>query len=109
MSPLGTLLHAVAAGDRDAFATLYDRCQVAVWEWCGDAHRDRAAREAAFRRAMVDLWRSAPSFPPSGLPPMAWVRWTVNRSLAPTTPLVTRAVPEAAPRAVPAVEAAPAP
>lgn len=70
---LAGLLRQTTAGDRTAFATLYERTSAklygAVRRICGS---EEAAREA-LQESYVSIWKSASAFDPAIASPIAWM------------------------------------
>lgn len=58
------LLPRIAAGDLEAFATLYDRYGATVYGFCLRLLRERGAAEDATQEVFLKLWRAAAGFDP---------------------------------------------
>lgn len=64
-SDLDRLMVAVASGDREAFAGLYDLVADSVFGLARRLIRDRALAEEVTQEVMLEVWRTAPRFDPS--------------------------------------------
>jgi len=67
------LLERVAAGDRKAFRTLYDKSAPVLFAICVRLMRDRDAAQDVFQEAMTRIWRKAHLFDPSKGNALAWM------------------------------------
>jgi RNA polymerase sigma-70 factor, ECF subfamily len=70
---LGALLDAVAAGDREAFRTLYDKSAPVLFGICVRLMRDRDSAQDVFQEAMTRIWWKAHLFDASKGNAMAWM------------------------------------
>ncbi len=70
----------VLAGDREAFATVIEACQDAVWRVLATLLEDRAATEDLVHRTFIRAYEALPSYVP-GSDPVAWLA-TIARNLA---------------------------
>ncbi|QIX27157.1 hypothetical protein ncot_11525 [Nocardioides sp. JQ2195] len=82
-----TLLVRVGAGDRDAFAALYDATSVLAFHLarCLDPHD----AEALLRASYLEVWRTASRFDPARMRAVPWILGVVRacaRSANPTSP-----------------------
>ena len=75
------LMAAVAAGDRQALAALYDRHASAVYGMAMTFVRDAALAQDISQEAFVRLWTRAHAFDPARGSPLAWLL-SVTRNLA---------------------------
>ncbi len=66
-----TLMLAVAAGDKSAFADLYEELAPKVFAMMTLFAIHRDPEEATFE-AMVEIWRTAPNYAPSQGPTQTW-------------------------------------
>lgn len=73
------LLVRAAAGDRRAFAELYDRLSPQVLGICLRVLRDRTLAEEVMQEVMVELWRKAASFDPARGSAAGWVATLSHR------------------------------
>jgi RNA polymerase sigma-70 factor, ECF subfamily len=70
---LADLLTAVGAGDRTAFATLFDRTSPMVYGTALRVLRDPAQSEEVTQEAYLEVWRTAARFDPGRGSAVAWV------------------------------------
>lgn len=77
---LERLLAGVAAGEREAFASLYHRTRAAVYALALSILKNTHDAQDVTQDAFVRLWDSAPQYRPQGTP-MAWIL-TITRNLA---------------------------
>jgi RNA polymerase sigma-70 factor, ECF subfamily len=73
------LLVAAAAGDQEAFATLYDRLAPQVVGVALRVLRDRALAEEVAQEVFVELWRKADRFDPERGTAAGWVATLTHR------------------------------
>ena len=73
------LLALVAEGDRDAFATVYERVAGPVYGMALRVLRDPAQAEEVAQDVLVQVWQRAASFDPSRGSAMAWVMTIAHR------------------------------
>jgi RNA polymerase sigma-70 factor, ECF subfamily len=78
---LCSLLDAVAAGDRKAFRTLYDKSAPVLFAICVRLMRDRDLAQDVFQEAMTRIWRKSHLFDASKGNAMAWMA-VVTRNCA---------------------------
>jgi len=69
-----------AAGDRAAFARLYDRTSAKLFATARRISRSDAAAEDAVQEAYVRIWRRAADFDPSIASPIAWMTTIVRHA-----------------------------
>jgi RNA polymerase sigma factor (sigma-70 family) len=74
-----SLLEAVARGDEDALATLYDRYGRVAYGLAFRVLRDRALAEDAVQEAFLQVWRSAGQFRPERAKAGTWLLTFVHR------------------------------
>ena len=67
------LIGATARGDRDAFATLYQRTAPKLFAILLRILRGKAAAEDALQDVFLKIWQNARSFSPEAGPPMGWL------------------------------------
>jgi len=77
---LEPLLIAVAAGEQEALAALYDRTRAAVYALAVSILKNIHDAQDVTQDAFVRVWDSAPQYRPQGSP-MAWIL-TITRNLA---------------------------
>lgn len=73
------LLVAVAGGDREAFAALYDRLVSSVFAVCRRVLRDPAMAEEVSQEVLVEVWKKAARFDPDRGSAAAWVTTLAHR------------------------------
>ncbi|MTV24406.1 sigma-70 family RNA polymerase sigma factor [Nitriliruptoraceae bacterium ZYF776] len=73
------LLLAVARGDRDAFASLYDRYAGLVFGVVKRVVRDPAQSEEVAQEVLVEVWRTAPRFDTERGSAQTWVLTMAHR------------------------------
>jgi RNA polymerase sigma factor (sigma-70 family) len=73
------LLEAIAAGDDDALAALYDRFGRTAYSLAFRILRDRALAEDAVQEAFLTLWRSADAYRRERAKPATWILTLVHR------------------------------
>lgn len=61
---LGALVAAVARGDQDAYAELYDQLSALVYGVCRRVLRDPSEAEEVAQEVLLEIWRSASRFDP---------------------------------------------
>lgn len=67
------MLQAVAAGDRPAFATLYQRTSGKLFGLCMQMLRDRGDAEDALQEVYANVWRRARTFDSTRAAAMTWL------------------------------------
>ena len=77
--PLAALLHAVAGGDQDAFAQLYDAISPLVYGIVLRVVRDPSQSEEVAQEVLVEVWRTAPRFDPDRGSVRGWVATIAHR------------------------------
>lgn len=77
---LEPLLIAVAAGEQEALAALYDRTRAAVYALALSILKNTHDAQDVTQDTFVRVWDSAPQYRPQGSP-MAWIL-TITRNLA---------------------------
>lgn len=77
---LACLVGDVARGDQAAFHALYDRVAGQVYGLACRVLRDPAQAEQVAEQALVEVWRTAPCFDPTGGNPLAWILATTHRA-----------------------------
>ena len=75
-----SLLVAVAGGDREAFAALYDRLGSPVFAVCRRVLRDPAMAEEVSQEVLVEVWKKAARFDPERGSAAAWVTTLAHRA-----------------------------
>ncbi|HJU26211.1 MAG TPA: sigma-70 family RNA polymerase sigma factor [Rhodanobacteraceae bacterium] len=70
---LSHLLQAVAAGDRSAFTTLYQRTSSKLFGLCTQMLRDRGDAEDALQEVYASVWLRAPTFDSTRAAAMTWL------------------------------------
>jgi RNA polymerase sigma-70 factor (ECF subfamily) len=78
---LGSLLDAVASGDRKAFQTLYDKSAPVLFAICVRLMRDRDLAQEVLQESMTRIWQKAHLFDASKGNAMAWMA-VVTRNCA---------------------------
>ena len=73
------LLARVAAGDRAAFATLYDHTAATVHGVAERVLRDRELAADVTQDVMIEVWRIAPRFDPERGSALAWIATLARR------------------------------
>ena len=73
------LLAGVAHGDRDAFATLYDRLGASVYGLVRRVVRDPAQSEEVTQEVLLEVWRTAPRFDVSRGSAVTWIMTMAHR------------------------------
>ncbi|MGW7056704.1 ECF RNA polymerase sigma factor SigK [Streptomyces sp. NPDC054887] len=76
---LSDVVAAVAGGDQDAFATLYDAVAGPVYGLVLKVLRDPAQSEEVAQEVMVEVWRTATRFRPAQGSVMTWVMTMAHR------------------------------
>lgn len=71
--PLEALIAAVAAGDRRAYARLYERTSAKLFGVALRILRDRAIAEEVLQEIYLSVWRSASSYAAEKARPMTWL------------------------------------
>lgn len=77
--PLGALLQAVADGDHDSFAALYDQVAPRVYGLALRVLRDRAQAEEVTQEVLLQVWRQAEGFDPDRGSPLGWILTLTHR------------------------------
>src|SRR5438132_13783693 len=72
-TPGGELIRAMAAGNRDAFAQLYDRYAALVLPFVLRIVRERADAVEVLQDVFWEAWRGAAAYDPSRGTPEAWI------------------------------------
>src|SRR3989442_492679 len=72
-TPGGELIRAMAAGNRDAFAQLYDRYAALVLAFVLRIVRERADAVEVLQDVFWEAWRGAAAYDPSRGTPEAWI------------------------------------
>lgn len=72
-SPEHILLDAVRRGDREAFATLYDRYSAALYGVILKVVKEEARAEEVLQDAFVKIWRNIASYDPAKGRPFTWM------------------------------------
>lgn len=72
-------MHRVAAGDRDAFADLYDAVSSRVYGLTLRVLRDSAIAEEVAQEALIEVWRSAARFDLSRGSAAGWILTIAHR------------------------------
>ena len=72
-TPGGDLIRAMAAGNRDAFAQLYDRYAALVLPFVLRIVRERADAVEVLQDVFWEAWRGAAAYDPSRGTPEAWI------------------------------------
>jgi RNA polymerase sigma-70 factor, ECF subfamily len=72
-------LAAVARGDQDAFAQVYDQCAAAILGTALRIVRDPAQAEEVMQEALLEIWRTASRFDPAAGTARAWVMTLAHR------------------------------
>ncbi|MFI0939327.1 sigma-70 family RNA polymerase sigma factor [Streptomyces sp. NPDC021020] len=67
------LLHGVALGDQEAFATVYDAVAGSVLGVARAVLRDHAQSEEVAQEVMVEVWRTAPRYRPERGSAINWI------------------------------------
>lgn len=67
------LLSRVGLGDRNAFATLYERTSPHLFAVILRIHRDRGQAEDVLQEVYVNVWRAAGTFDPAQSQPLTWL------------------------------------
>lgn len=73
------LLVRTAAGDRDAFAVLYDRFSPRVFGLVRKVVRDPGLSQDTLQDVMTELWRTAPRFDPAKGNAVSWILTLAHR------------------------------
>lgn len=76
---LGALLHRVAGGDTDAFASFYDATCARVFGLILRVLRDTGYSEETTQEVYAQVWRSAAGFDPAKGSALAWVMTLAHR------------------------------
>lgn len=76
---IDALMRRVAAGDREAFADLYDGVSSRVYGLIRRVLRDPALAEEVAQEALVEVWRSAARFDPSRGSAAGWIFTIAHR------------------------------
>ncbi len=77
--PLAALLHAVAAGNQDAFARLYDAVSPLVYGIVLRVVRDPSQSEEVAQEVLVEVWRTASRFDPDRGSVRGWIATIAHR------------------------------
>lgn len=73
------LLVATAAGDQQAFATLYDRFSPRVYGLVRKVVRDPSLSQDTVQEVMTELWRTSPRFDPDRGNAVSWILTLAHR------------------------------
>ncbi|MEO6988538.1 MAG: ECF RNA polymerase sigma factor SigK [Aquihabitans sp.] len=73
------LLRRVASGDRRAFTQLFDQLMPIVLGLCRRVLRDPDQAEEVGQEVMLQVWRTAPTWPDDGRSAKAWVAMLAHR------------------------------
>jgi RNA polymerase sigma-70 factor, ECF subfamily len=76
---IDALMRAVADGDRDAFADLYDAVASRVYGLVRRVLRDSGLAEEVAQEALVEVWRTAARFDPSRGSAAGWIFTIAHR------------------------------
>lgn len=76
---LAAALGAVARGDDEAFAVVYDRAAPAVLGTARRILRDPAQSEEVMQEVLLEIWRTAASFDPAAGSAAAWIATLAHR------------------------------
>ncbi|MGF1657144.1 MAG: RNA polymerase sigma factor [Verrucomicrobiales bacterium] len=74
------LLQAVARGQREAFAQLYDRVAQPLYSMLVEMAKDHATAQDWMQQAMVKVWKQAHQFDPSKGHAFSWILTVVRRT-----------------------------
>src|SRR5262245_65031274 len=80
-SDIVALLERVADGDREAFATLYNKVSARLFGVVRRILPDGRVAEDALQETFLRIWQKASSYDSSVVPPMAWMA-TIAHNLA---------------------------
>ncbi|MDP9122592.1 MAG: hypothetical protein M3O15_14695 [Acidobacteriota bacterium] len=80
------LMGRVAAGDREAIATLFDLWAPTILGVLMHILRDRPAAEQILQEVFLQVWREAPRYNAELLPPLPWVLLLARRRAADRSP-----------------------
>lgn len=76
------LLHSVAAGDRDALSTLYERTSAKMFGICSRLLDNRGEAEEVLQDVYLTVWRNAGRFDSAKASPITWLAvLTRNRAI----------------------------
>ncbi|CAL2056270.1 protein of unknown function [Streptomyces murinus] len=76
---LQRLLHAVALGDQEAFAAVYDTVAGSVLGVARAVLRDQAQSEEVAQDVLVEVWRTAPRYRPERGSALNWILTLAHR------------------------------
>ncbi|MFF0305228.1 sigma-70 family RNA polymerase sigma factor [Streptomyces sp. NPDC004562] len=76
---LQQLVHEVALGDQDAFATVYDAVAGSVLGVARAVLRDQAQSEEVAQEVLVEVWRTAPRYRPERGTAINWILTLAHR------------------------------
>ncbi|MGM0349601.1 sigma factor [Streptomyces sp. Adlamb9] len=76
---LQRLLHAVALGDQEAFAAVYDTVAGSVLGVARAVLRDQAQSEEVAQDVLVEVWRTAPRYQPERGSALNWILTLAHR------------------------------
>ncbi|MBV9846031.1 MAG: hypothetical protein JOZ47_13290 [Kutzneria sp.] len=73
------LVSRIARGDRDAFATLYDRYRVSSYAVARKVCADASLAERAVEKAFLSIWRDPEAYDPGSVGTRSWLLAVVYR------------------------------
>lgn len=72
-------MQAVAAGDAEAFARIYDAAAARVFGLVRRVLRDEAQSEEVTQEVLLEVWRRAASYDPARVSPISWILTIAHR------------------------------
>ncbi|VBA34443.1 ECF RNA polymerase sigma factor SigK [Mycobacterium innocens] len=78
-SDLSALLHQIARGDRNAFATFYDHTKTRVYGLVARVLRDPGYSEETTQEIYLEVWRTASEYDAVKGSPLAWLLTMAHR------------------------------